>query len=152
METNEELPRWNHNQKGGWEGQRWVHVSIQETTTKRQMNVPMPGCSRYGILVQEVVIQIQYPTNQCQMFWQLCISHDCWCTKQVWTISLFWEVSLLIKTVQAVVHSMGKVIVTTIPQHTLKTIKLCFEGLPCDWSMQDSNNFHGKIDAAEHTV
>ena len=27
------------------------------------------------------------------MFWQLCISHDRWCTKHVWTISLFWEVS-----------------------------------------------------------
>jgi len=70
-----------------------VYESIQETTTKRQMNVPMPGCSRYGILVQEVVIQIQYSRNQCQMFWQPCISHDRWCTKHVWTISLFWEVS-----------------------------------------------------------
>ena len=60
-----------------------------------------------------------------------------------------WEFSLLTKTVQAVVHPMGKVMVTTIPQHTLKTIKLCFEGLPCDWSMQDNNNFHGKIDAAD---
>jgi len=127
----------------------WVHP---RDNYQRQMNVPMPGWSRYGILVQEVVIQIQYPRNQCQMFWPLCISHHYWCTKQVWTFSPFWEVSLLIKTVQAVVHPMGKVMVTTIPQHTLKTIKLCFEGRPCDWSMQDNNNFHGKIDAAEHTV
>jgi len=68
LEDWRETPRWNHNQKGGWEGLRWVYESIQETTTKRQMNFPMPGWSRYGVLVQEVVIQIQYPKNQCQCF------------------------------------------------------------------------------------
>jgi len=92
-----------------------VYESIQETTTKRQMNFPMPGWSRYGVLVQEVVIQIQYPKNQCQCF-------DNYASVMIIGVQIKCELSacfgkflLLIKTVQVVVHPMGKVMVTTNP-------------------------------------